>query len=59
MTPEEFKEEMQRLYDHYHEHVGDPEIFHALADDLVIKALREAGYEEGIGIFEKATRWCG
>lgn len=52
MTPEEFKKEMQKIADEYGTEDG-----HIEADDLMIKLLKELGYEEGAEIFDRMYKW--
>jgi hypothetical protein len=54
MTPEEFKERMQKLKD---EHGDDEEQFHIGADALMETALEELGYQEGIEIWLSVCVW--
>lgn len=58
MTPAEFAEKMK----HWRAvavHGGDPEQAHCEADDLMCQVLREAGFGEGVDIYEdpEFTRW--
>lgn len=55
MTPEEFKNEMLKIYPA--NDVYDPERAHIDADDLIIKVLTELGYDEGARIFDKKEKW--
>ena len=52
MTPEEFKEEMQKIVDECGTEDG-----HIEADNLMIKLLKELGYEEGAEIFDRMYKW--
>lgn len=54
MTPQEFKEAMQKISDH---HGGDPEGCHSLMDDLMLKVLSTLGYNDGVQIFNSTTKW--
>ncbi len=53
MSPEEFKEAMENIDDHF----SDPEFLHVKMDELMCKTLRSLGYGEGVDIFEKARKW--
>lgn len=52
MTPEEFKEKMQRIASG-----NDIEVRHANADDLLCDALEHLGYKDGVDIFRKFSKW--
>jgi len=51
MTPEEFKNRMQEIY------TGeiDTEVTHAEADNLMVEALKNMGYD--LSDFEEADKW--
>jgi hypothetical protein len=51
MTPEQFKEEMEKLI------TGDEEADHSAADRLMCRTLNELGYGSGVEIFEKMDKW--
>lgn len=36
---------------------NNTEMAHILADELMCKLLRELGYDEGVDIFEKMSKW--
>ena len=57
MTPEEFKNEMQKIRNRLGEKYIDEEIIHAEGDDLMCKLLRELGYGEGVDVFEDMPKW--
>lgn len=63
MTPEEFKKAMIKIRKEIHEvpvrgtEVIDLEDSHVESDNLLCKALREAGYGDGIDIYEKMEKW--
>lgn len=57
MTPEEFKNKMQKISDQQGEVHVDIEITHAEADDLMCELLRELGYGEGVDVFEDMPKW--
>lgn len=57
MTPEEFKNEMQKISNRQGEKYIDVEITHAEADDLMCEMLRELGYGEGVDVFEDMPKW--
>lgn len=61
MTPEEFKDEMIKLRDEliqdgYGEYL-DKETRHFNMDMLMVKTLRDLGYNEGVDIFVKTDKW--
>jgi hypothetical protein len=51
MTPEEFMAAMQKL------NTGDEEADHSNADKLMCEVLKQFGYEAGVEIFIKMTKW--
>jgi len=53
MTPEEFAEYMQYLHDLN----SDQEQTHIRMDALMCELLRNLGYEKGIEIFDKTSKW--
>ena len=57
MTPEEFKNEMQKISNQRGEKFCDEEITHSKADDLMCDLLRELGYGEGVDVFEDMPKW--
>ena len=57
MTPEEFKNEMQKISNQLGKNHCDEEITHAEADDLMCNLLRELGYGEGVDVFEDMPKW--
>ena len=54
MTPDEFKETMQKIADI--EPLGDVHA-HITADNLMCQLLRTLGYSEGVEIFENMEKW--
>lgn len=54
MNPEEFKILMKQIHDDFS---GDPEAFHAVADDLMCGVLTKLGYHEGVEIFQNTDKW--
>ncbi len=54
MTKEQFKRDMALIAKNESD---DVEMSHCHADDLLCKALREAGYGDGVGIYEKLGKW--
>lgn len=52
MTPEQFKEEMQKLSED-----DDVELRHEATDGLLLKVLRSFGYSEGVDIFVNTKMW--
>lgn len=57
MTPEEFKNEMQKISNQLGKKFCDEEITHLEADGLMCDVLRELGYGEGVGVFERMPKW--
>ena len=55
MTPEEFHEEVYRIYKKYED---DPEVSHIKFDDIMGKVLRDLGYYAGMDVIETTIRWC-
>lgn len=53
MTPEEFKQRAQNIYDKNHGEAG--ESGHIEVDDLMDECLRSIGYEEGLDILWSVT----
>ena len=51
-TPQEFAQAMAELAEN-----RDKEERHEAMDDLMCEVLREAGYGEGIDIFEDTAKW--
>lgn len=54
MTPEEFADQMKKLAEKYGD---DEELFHSIADDLMVGLLIQLGYEKGIEIFAHQPKW--
>ena len=57
MTPEEFKNEMQKISNQLGKKFCDEEITHSKADDLMCDLLRELGYGEGVDVFKDMPKW--
>ena len=59
MTPAEFAEAMKdiRDYDSGYGQGYNKEIRHVSMDSLMCNILRQLGYDEGIDIFEKTSKW--
>lgn len=58
ITPEIFRLRMSDLFGSYPEDgTYDEEKQHPLADSLLCEVLRELGYDEGVRIFEQASKW--
>jgi len=62
LTPEEFKNEMLKLYtknenDNGYWAIHDEESDHGDADDLMCSLLEEMGYADGVKIFRSAYKW--
>lgn len=53
MTPEEFKNKAQQIFDEYKGDAG--EAGHMAIDDLMDECLRGLGYSEGLNILWKMT----
>ena len=54
ITPDEFRD---RMYEIKVEHDGYPETTHIVMDELMCEMLKSLGYESGVKIFEKQTKW--
>lgn len=54
LTPDEFLGHIMSLKGKYD---GDTEAFHAAADDLLCKVLRQLGYKEGIEVYKETEKW--
>ena len=54
MTPEEFALKMKEIENQYED---DPEISHAMMDDLMCEVLDSLGYEVGVHIFVESGKW--
>jgi len=54
MTPDEFAEAMKEIQV---KEAGSPEVIHSEMDDLMVKQLRQCGYNRGMDIFEEQTKW--
>ena len=52
MSPAEFANEMQAIAK-----IGDQEIRHGDADDLICRLLTELGYAEGVKLFDEMEKW--
>lgn len=56
MDKQEFANVMKKLANKSDD---DPEMIHIEMDNLMLKTLKELGYEEGVRIFESATKYYG
>jgi hypothetical protein len=55
MSPEDFATKMAEVVEKYG---NDPELVHCYSDDLMIQALREAGFGAGIDVRDTIeTMW--
>lgn len=52
--PDEFAKSMQDIWDEHH---NDPEVCHALMDDLMCETFERFGFGEGIKIFKESVRF--
>lgn len=57
ITPEEFESRMKEVKETYHEKMGDRELAHHFADDLLIDALKSLGYSKGVLVYESIPKW--
>jgi len=55
MTPKEFKKAMVEIKKTIYE--KDLEVSHDRADELLCRALFEAGYGEGVSIYDSMEKW--
>ena len=54
MTHDDFAERMQAVVD---ECGKDPERAHSDLDDVMEEVLRDMGFDRGMDIFDKQTKW--
>lgn len=54
MTASEFAIEMQKIRERRD---GDPERMHCEMDDLMIRVLRQHGYDAGCDVFMNSDKW--
>lgn len=54
MTPEEFAETMQSIFDLYK---SDWETMHKRMDGLMKQVLKSLGYDEGVRVFDESPKW--
>ncbi len=54
ITPEQAASEMERIRNDKN---GDTELLHAEMDDLMVKLLRQLGYEAAAEIFDNTYKW--
>jgi len=59
ITPEEFKLQMEEIYDGNSEYGNNTYDCHIAADSLMGELLRQLGYGEGAAIFNASPRWYG
>lgn len=52
ITPKRFREIMEA-----HRTIEDKEHRHQVADQLMKKVLKQQGFEEGVEIFQKMSKW--
>ena len=53
MTPEQFLEEMEKIFMNRH----DTEQDHSAGDSLMCEVLTQLGYGDGVRVFEEADKW--
>lgn len=54
ITPDQFRDKMYEIVE---EERGYPETMHIAMDELMCETLKSLGYESGVKIFEKQTKW--
>ena len=57
ITPEEFERRMKEIREIYYYNMGDWEIAHRFADDLMIEVLKSLGYSEGVLVNNSMEKW--
>lgn len=57
ITPEEFESRMKKIKEDYYDKMGDIEIAHRLADDLMTEVLNSLGYSEGLAVNKSMKKW--
>lgn len=57
ITPEEFERRMKKIKKTYYDEMGDIELAHQLADDLMTEVLNSLGYSEGILVNKSMKKW--
>ncbi len=55
MNPEEFEKKMEEIEK---KDPGDWERIHSKQDALMCDLLSSLGYENGIEVFKRTTKWC-
>ena len=51
------KEYLEKMKEINRELQGDPEMAHSEADDLLVKLLKELGFEKLVKEYEKVPKW--
>lgn len=57
ITPEEFERRMKKIKKTYYDEMGDIELAHRLADDLMTEVLNSLGYSEGLAVNKSMKKW--
>lgn len=57
ITPEEFERRMKEIKKTYYDEMGDIELAHRLADDLMTEVLNSLGYSEGLAVNKSMKKW--
>lgn len=57
ITPEEFERRMKKIKEEHYDKMGDIELAHMLADDLMTEVLNSLGYSEGLAINKSMKKW--
>ena len=57
MTPQEFTDLMQILFDRANVPHGDIETIHEDADKLLCEVLTQLGYGAGVALFRAMNKW--
>lgn len=57
ITPEEFERRMLEIKVIYYDNMGDWEVAHRFADDLMTEVLNSLGYSKGLAINKSMAKW--
>lgn len=57
ITPEEFERRMKEIREIYYDNMGDWEVAHRFADDLMTEVLNSLGYSEGVLVNNSMAKW--
>lgn len=57
ITPEEFESRMKKIKEDYYDKMGDIELAHRFADDLMDEVLNSLGYSKGVLVNKSMMKW--